>query len=205
MNAEPQSFPDEVVKRSMVVYTTTALPPHNEELRQRLQGRIQEMRRGLTGHLYRRYLTETMDRIDDERLPEDWLALSSGVLSSIISEATVGPAPLWGQPVTWFDYAEKRYDRVKARLDSLLRASAHARSEGEVPNGWMIEGDKIVVWEQRDAFGRRGFDWEDVPSTLIDEEASGGNRTVLQRTSLEEFLGRRLRPLHPWWKPWAAA
>ena len=23
--------------------------------------------------------------------------------------------------------------------------------------------------EQRDAFGRRGFDWEDVPSPLIDE------------------------------------
>ena len=56
MNAEPQSFPDEIVKRSMMIYTTTALPPHNEELRQRLQSTIQEMRHGLTGHLYRRYL-----------------------------------------------------------------------------------------------------------------------------------------------------
>ena len=204
MNAEPQSFPDEVVKRSMMIYTTTALPPHNEELRQRLQGRIQEMRRGLTGDLYRRYLTETMDRIDDERLPEDWLALSSGVLSSIISDATNGSPPHWCRVVTWFDYAEKRYDRVKARLGNLLRASAHAKSEGDVPNGWMIEGDKIIVWERRDAFGRRGFDWDDVPSTLIDEEASGGDRTVLHRASLEEFLGRRLRPLRQWWKPWAA-
>jgi hypothetical protein len=52
MNAEPQSFPDEIVKRSMMIYTTTALPPHNEELRQRLQSTIQEMRHGLTGHLY---------------------------------------------------------------------------------------------------------------------------------------------------------
>ena len=205
MNAEPQSFPDEVVKRSMMIYTTTALPPHNEELRQRLQGRIQEMRRGLTGHLYRRYLTEIMDRIDDERLPEDWLALSSGVLSSIISDAIGGPPPHWCQAVTWFDYAEKRYDRVKARLDNLLRVSAHATSEGDVPNGWMIEGDKIIVWEQRDAFGRRGFDWEDVPSTLIDEEASGGGRTVLHRASLEKFLGRRLRPLRRWWKLWKSA
>ena len=205
MNADPQSFPDEVVKRSLMIYTTTALPPHNEELRQRLQGRIQEMRRGLTGHLYRRYLAEVMDRIDDERLPEDWLALSSGVLSSIISHATGGSPPQWCQAVTWFDYAEKRYDRVKARLDNLLRVSAHVRSEGAVPNGWMIEGDKIIVWEQRDAFGRRGFDWEDVPSTLIDEEASGGGRTVLHRASLEEFLGRRLRLLHRWWKPWVPA
>jgi hypothetical protein len=202
MNAEPQSFPDEVVKRSMMIYTTTALPPHNEELRQRLQGRIQEMRRGLTGHLYRRYLSEVMDRLDDERLPEDWLALSSGVLSGIISNATSGTPPHWCEAVTWFDYAEKRYDRVKARLDNLLRVSAHAKSEGDVVNGWMIEGAKIIVWEQRDAFGRRGFEWEDVPSTLIDEEASGGSRTVLHRASLEKFLGRRLRPLRQWWKPW---
>ncbi|MCH7713320.1 MAG: NgoFVII family restriction endonuclease [Chloroflexi bacterium] len=200
MNAEPQSFPDEVVKRSMVVYTTTALPPHNEELRQRLQGRIQEMRRKLTGHLYRRYLTEIMDRLDEDRLPEDWLALSSGVLSSIISDATGESPPHWCQAVTWFEYAEKRYDRVKARLDNLLRVSAHTKRESDVPNGWMIEGDKILVWEQRDAFGRRGFDWADVPSTLIDEEASGGSRTVLHRASLEAFLGRQLRPLRRWWK-----
>ncbi|MCH9010205.1 MAG: hypothetical protein IIC21_06250 [Chloroflexi bacterium] len=202
MNAEPQSFPDEVVKRSMMIYTTTALPPHNEQLRQRLQNKIQRMRRGLTGHLYRRYLTEVMDRLDDERLPEDWLALSSGVLSDIISEASGASPQHWCRAVTWFDYAEKRYDRVKARLHNLLRESARAGSEGEIPNGWLIDGDKIAVWEQRDAFGRRGFDWEDVPSTLIDEEASGGGRTVLHRASLEEFLGRRLRSVRPWWRPW---
>ncbi len=202
MNAEPQSFPDEVVKRSMMIYTTTALPPHNEELRQRLQTKIQEMRRGLTGHLYRRYLTEIMDRLEDERLPEDWLALSSGVLSGIISEATDEPSPHWCKSVTWIDYAEKRYDRVKARLDNLLRPTSHAKGEGDIPNGWTIEGDKIIVWEQRDAFGRRGFDWEDVPSTLIDEEVSGGGRTVLRRSSVEKFLGRRFRMTRRWWKPW---
>ncbi|MBI2171550.1 MAG: phospholipase D family protein [Chloroflexi bacterium] len=203
MNAEPQSFPDEVVKRSMMIYTTTALPPHNEELRQRLQSKIQEMRRGLTGHLYRRYLSEIMDHLKDERLPEDWLALSSGVLSGIISEATDEPLPHWCKGVTWIDYAEKRYDRVKARLDNLLRPTAYAKGEGDIPNGWMIEGDKIIVWEQRDAFGRRGFDWEDVPSTLIDEEVSGGGRTVLRRSSVEKFLGRRFRTSRRWWKPWA--
>ena len=205
MNAEPQSFPDEVVKRSMMIYTTTALPPHDEQLRQRLQGRIQEMRRGLTGHLYRRYLIEVMDRLDDERLPEDWLALSSEVLSSIISDASGESPPYWCQAVTWFNYAEKRYDRVKARLTNLLRVSAHAWSESKDLNGWKLEGDKVIVWEKRDAFGRSEFDWEDVPSTLIDEEASGGGRTVLNRASVEEFLGRGLRPLRQWWKPWESA
>ena len=80
--------------------------------------------------------------------------------------------------------------------------SAFAKSEGEAPNGWTMEGEKIIVWEQRDAFGRRGFDWEDVPSTLIDDEASGGGRTVLHRASLEEFVGRGLGSSRPWWKPW---
>ena len=202
MNAEPQSFPDEVVKRSMMIYTTTALPAHEEGLRQRLQGRIQEMRRSLTGHLYRRYLVDVMDRIDEERLPDDWLALSSEVLADILTEAAAGTPPTWCQKVTWLGYAEKRYDRVKARLMGILRESAYAKSEGEVPNGWTVDGGRIIVWEPRDAFGRRGFDWEDVPSTLIDEDTSSGNRTVLNRTSLEVFLGRRLGPVRSWWRFW---
>ena len=202
MNAEPQSFPDEVVKRSLMIYTTTALPAHNEELRQKLQGRIQEMRRALTGHLYRRYLAEVMDLLKKDRLPPDWLALSSGVISAILAESITGTPPKWLQSVTWLSYAEKRYDRVKARLKNLLRKSAYANGEGETPNGWTADGDKIIVWEPRDAFGRRGFDWDDVPSTLIDEDASSGGRTVLNRKSLEEFLGTRLSPEHPWWKVW---
>ncbi len=203
MNAEPQSFPDEVVKRSMMIYTTTALPAHNEGLRQQLQGRVQEIRRSLTGHLYRRYLLEVTERIDEERLPDDWLALSSGVLSRIISQAaTEGALPEWCRKVTWLDYAEKRYDRVKARLINLLRESTRAKHEGEVPNGWTVDGKSVIVWEQRDAFGRRGFEWEDVPSTLIDEDASSGSRTVLRRASLEAFLGRRLNRARSWWKLW---
>ena len=202
MNAEPQSFPDEIVKRSMMVYTTTALPAHAEELRQRLQGRVQEIRRGLEGHLYRRYLVEVMGRLDEGRIPDDWLALSSEVLSDILTEATVGARPTWCQKVTWVDYAEKRYDRVKARLMGVLRESAYAKSEGESTNGWTVDDNRIIVWEQRDAFGRRGFDWEDVPSTLIDEDASSGNRTVLNRNSLEAFLGRHLGPTRSWWRFW---
>ena len=202
MNAEPQSFPDEIVKRSMMVYTTTALPAHAEELRQRLQGRVQEIRRGLTGHLYRRYLVEIVSRIDAERLPDDWLALSSGVLADILTEDAVGASPIWCRRVTWVGYAEKRYDRVKARLLGVLRESAFAKSEGETSSGWTVDGNRIIVWEPRDVFGRRGFDWEDVPSTLIDEDASSGSRTVLNRSSLEDFLGRRLGPARSWWRFW---
>ena len=46
--------------------------------------------------------------------------------------------------------------------------------------------------EQKDTFGRREFEWENIPSTLIDDNASVGGRTVLNRKELEEFLGRKL-------------
>ncbi len=200
MNAEPQSFPDEVVKRSLMIYTTTALPAHDESLRQRLQGRIQEMRRSLTGHLYLRYLTEVLDRLDDDRLPEDWLSLSSEVLSGILSQASDELAPEWCHSITWLDYAEKRYDRVKARLINLLRPAAYAKSEGTVTNGWTIDGNRVIVWQSRDAFGRSDFSWEDVPSTLIDQDASSAGRTVLHRPNLETFLRQRLPRPRRWWR-----
>ena len=199
MNAEPQSFPDEIVKRSLMIYTTTALPAHEEALRQRLQGRIQEMRRGLTGHLYRRFLAVIMDRLDEERLPEDWLALSSEVLSNMLAEYT-SPTPDWCRTLTWLDYADKRYDRVKARLINLLRSAAYTRVEGAAASGWTIDGPSVIVWEPRDAFGRSGFSWDDVPSTLIDQDASGPGRTVLNRGKLEEFTKTPLRPAGSWWK-----
>ena len=195
MNAEPTAFPDEIVKRSMMIYTTTALPPHKEELRQRLHSRIQSVRDGLTGHLYRRYLTETMESLKSDSLPEDWLSLSSGVLNGIVAESLEDQRlPEWCQPISWLGYAEKRYDRVKARLNDLLRPTAMLKKEGEAPNGWLLDGNRVIVTEQRDAFGRKGFDWEDVPSTLVDEDASGGGRTVLHRDSMEGFLGRSLQP-----------
>ena len=199
MNAEPQSFPDEVVKRSLMIYTTTALPAHNEGLRQLLQGRIQEIRRGLTGHLYRRFLVHAIDRLDDERLPDDWLSLSSAVLSDILSEIA-DSNPSWCRQVSWLEYAEKRYDRVKARLVNLLRPAAYTKNEGSVANGWTIDGKSVIVWESRDAFGRSGFSWEDVPSTLIDQDASGPGRTVLNRAKLEEFTGSPVRTSASRWK-----
>ena len=198
MNAEPHSFPDEVAKRSMMIYTTTALPAHNEGLRQGLQSGVQQIRRGLTGHLYRRYLTDVMVRLEEDRLPDDWLAVSSATLAEVLTEGTDGSPPAWCRQVTWLEFADKRYDRVRDRVLALLRPSAYSKREGEGPIGWTIDRDRIIVWEQRDAFGRRGFGWDDLPSTLIDETRSGGDRTVLHKGALESFLGQTLRPRRRW-------
>ena len=200
MNAEPTAFPDEIVKRCMMIYTTTALPPHNEGLRQQMDSRIRRVSRELTGSLYRLYLREVMEKLGRDPLPEDWLRLSSETLRDIIVGATneAERHSTWLQPISWLDYADKRYDRVKARLGDLLRPAAKLKNEGDSPNGWLLEGDRVFVVEQRDAFGRSGFNWDDVPSTLIDEDASGVGRTVLLRGNLEEFLGRPLVPGRRW-------
>ena len=42
--------------------------------------------------------------------------------------------------------------------------------------------------------GRRAFNWEDVPSTLIDQDASHGDTTILHKTSLQKFIGHNLYP-----------
>ena len=56
MNKEQKGVPDEIVKRSMMVYTTTALPVHKEQLRNELHIRIQNMRRKLSCDLFRQYV-----------------------------------------------------------------------------------------------------------------------------------------------------
>jgi len=85
-------------------------------------------------------------------------------------------------------------------LQNVLRPAAYARREGSRESGWTLEQDRVMVWEPL-VFGRTAFNWDDVPSTLIHTDASGGGRTVLVRSRLEEFLDTRLRPPSRW--PWS--
>ena len=188
MNADHHSFPDEVMKRSLMIFTTTALPVHDERLRQDLQAKVQDIRRCLTGHFYKCYMTEVLSRLDAQfgTLPPDWLALSSDVLHDLFAKSD--QAPVWSAPRTWIEYTEQRYDRVKASLREKLRSVAYARNENAVEEGWTLDGERVIVWETRDAFGRGEFDWDDVPSTLIDEEASSVKRKVLHASRLEQFM-----------------
>ncbi len=126
MNTEPTAFLDEIVKRALMVYTTTALPPHDEQQRLRLQDSIHNIRSQLGTGLYRRYLAVMMEQLKSDVLPDDWLYDSSRTLSEIFAEGN-GSLPPWCHPVTWLNYAEKRYDRVRNQLRDLLRSAAFAR------------------------------------------------------------------------------
>ena len=192
MNQELKAFPDQIVKRSLMIYTTTALPSYKESLRHELHLKIQEIRRGLSTHLYRQYLKGVLNRLDETPKPEDWLEFSSTVLSGLIADLLDDSPPKWCAPIRWNEYADKRHERVKAQLEHLLRRATNMKKEGDLSTGWILEGDKVIVIEQTDTFGRREFDWENVPSTLIDDNASVGGRTVLNRVELEEFLNRKL-------------
>ena len=192
MNQELKAFTDQIVKRSLMIYTTTALPSYKESLRHDLHMKIQEVRRGLSTNLYREYLKSVLARLDDTPIPDDWLEFSSSVLSGLIADLLDDSPPRWCMPIKWNDYADKRHERVKAQVDHLLRSATKMKKEGHQPTGWILEDDKVIVIEQTDTFGRREFDWENVPSTLIDDNASVGGRTVLNRPELEDFLGRNL-------------
>ena len=192
MNQELKAFNDQIVKRSLMIYTTTALPSYKESLRHDLHLKIQEVRRGLSTHFYREYLRRILVRLDESPKPDDWLEFSSTVLSELIADLLDDSPPKWCVPIRWNEYADKRHERVKTQVEHLLRPTTKMKKEGDLLTGWILEDDKVIVIEQKDTFGRREFDWENVPSTLIDDNASVGGRTVLNRTELEEFLGARL-------------
>lgn len=190
MNQELNAFADELVKRSLMIYTTTAIPSYKEELRNRLHREIQRIRRSLTDNFYKEYLTRAIEgQQARDGLLEDWLRFSSTILSEMIAEKTDGDAPAWSAPISWYEYADKRHDRVKTQLENLLSPSMRMKRAGERDEGWLVEDDKVVVIEKKDTFGRRSFEWVNVPSTLIAEDQSVGGRTVLNRQALEEFLG----------------
>ena len=192
MNQELKAFTDQIVKRGLMIYTTTALPSYKENLRHELHLKIQEVRRDLSTNLYREYLKRVFARLDEIPMPDDWLEFSSSILSELIGDLLDDSPPKWCRPIRWNDYADKRHERVKAQIDHLLRPVTRMKKEGNQPTGWILEDDKVIVVEQTDTFGRREFDWENVPSTLIDDNASVGGRTVLNRPELEEFLDRKL-------------
>ncbi len=191
MNQELKAFPDQIVKRSLMIYTTTALPSYKENLRHDLHLKIQDVRRELSTHFYREYVKRLLASLDDATRIDDWLEFSSTVLSELIVDLTEGEPPKWCAPISWNEYANKRHERIKAQLEHLLRSATRIKKEGDTPTGWLLEADKVIVIEQKDTFGRREFDWENVPSTLIDDNASVGGRTVLNRDELEEFIGTK--------------
>ena len=201
MNAEPQSFQDEVVKRCLMIYTNTSIPTHKHSLADRLHASVEEIRNRLTTDLYRQYLGAVIDRLDSTPEPRDILQMSSEVICSILDEHVGGQLPDWCQPVSWNQYADRRYERPARRLAALLAPENFRKKVAEGEQGWTLQADTVIVWEKADAFGRTSIKGE-IPDFLYDDTSSVGDTFVLWREQTEEFLGRKIgRPGMRW--PWA--
>ncbi len=193
MNADLTSYPDEIVKRCLMIHTTASLPQHHEDRRRRLHAHVVKCRKGLTTHLYRRWLCEILDKLAADPQPEDWLRLATDILAQLVSEG-VDTVPGWCRSMGWLtDYANHRHDQVRRRLHDRLRPDLYRAEDGTGEMGWtVLDDNRLSVWETADMFGRGDFSWDDVPSSLIDHDTSGRRRTILYRNEVDGFLGEPL-------------
>ena len=201
MNRQEHGFPDEIVKRALLIYTDTALPVYKHAIRQQQDDRIRAVTDQLSGHLYKRYLGTVLDALANDPLPADYLALSSGALSEALTSPdalqppdTLAPpeaqlrAQPWAAPQTWEQYAQRRYRGLQAKLRYLLRPEARIDPGSDAPQGWWLDGRRVIVRERIDQYGRGAFHWDEVPSTIVDDDARSSGHTALHQSELEQFL-----------------
>ena len=58
----------------------------------------------------------------------------------------------------------------------------------DTPQGWWLDGQRVIVRERIDQYGRGAFHWEEVPSTILDDDARSSGHTALHQSELEQFL-----------------
>ena len=190
MNRHKDGFADEIMKRAFLIYTQTALAVYNDKIREDQDQRIRKVTDQLSGHLYKRYLQIILDKLDHDPLPDDWLKLSSSTLSELLQAASAGTAPPWAAPQTRARHAERRYKSLRAKFHHLLRPAAMIDTDSPKTEGWWIDAEagRLVVRERVNQYGRSAFNWEQVPSTIIDADASSSGHTSLVMSELNRFL-----------------
>ena len=190
MNRYKDGFADEIMKRAFLIYTHTALAVYNDKIREDEDQRIRKVTDRLTGHLYQRYLQTILDKLDEDDQPEDWLHLSSSILSELLQDPVTGNAPAWAAPQTRTRHAERRYKSLRAKFHHLLRPTAQIDSDSLKHEGWWIDSDagRVVVRERVNQYGQSAFNWDQVPSTIIDADASSSGHTSLVLSELNKFL-----------------
>ena len=203
MDARAGSFPDEIAKRCLLIYSSASLPSDDESGRIAMSNQLSAIEP--TTHLYRRYLHEVLERLEAGDGDLDWLLLSSRIVSELLGGA--GHNPEWAQPLAWEAYAATRYDALREQLRSLLDTTRrHSSRPPSDTEGWYTQGGKIWVRVGTSTFGLPDFEWRDLPTYLLYEHESRAAEFVLDLRATEEFLGHKLtgpRRRFPFW-PWPA-
>jgi len=201
MNADARSFPPEIVKRSLMIYTRTALPGDDTGARRRLQRSVAGIREGLTTSLYRHYLKRVISEVEaaiesgDE--DTDVLALSSSVLCEIFEENLPSDTtmPEWCQTMTLEEYQERAFERPRLVLNGLLNVDRYSKERRPPEGCWTISGASILVTVPTLGFSRA---LSDIPDWILDDTGSSSGQIALKRQLLENFLGREVKAPRRW-------
>ena len=189
MNAKMGSFPDEIAKRCLLIYSAASLPSDDESSRIVMSNQLSSIEP--TTHLYRRYVGEALERLPSSVQETDWLLLSSQILSDLLADC--GHDAAWAQPLAWETYASTRYDALREQLRSLLDvARRHSSRPSPDTEGWYAEGGKVWVRVGTNSFGRPDFEWRDLPTYMLHEHESRAAEFVLDLPAVEGFLGQKL-------------
>ena len=193
MNARMGGFPNEVAKRCLLIYSSASLPSEDDGGRIAMSDRLSSI--DPNTHLYRRYLREVLGRLDTDA--DDWLLLSSEVLSGLLAEC--GHDAAWAKPIAWETYASTRYDALREQLGSLLDG-ARRRSMRPPPDteGWYAEGVRIWVRVGANSFGHPDFEWRDLSTYMLHEHESRAAEFVLDLQAVERFNADRVQNSRTW-------
>ena len=188
MNAKVGSFPDEIAKRCLLIYSAASLPSDDESSRIAMSNRLSAIEP--TTHLYRRYVREALERLPSNVQETDWLLLSSQILSELLAGG--GHEAVWARPLAWETYASTRYDALREQLRSLLDDTRrHSSRPPPDTEGWYAEGGKVWVRVGTNSFGRPDFEWRDLPTYMLHEHESRAAEFVLDLGAVESFLGQK--------------
>ena len=201
MNAEARSFPSEVVKRCLMIYTRTSLPGNDTIARRSLQRSVASIRERMTTALYQEYLRRIMPVVESINEAEqddiDVLELSSRILCEIFRENLPSdmPMPAWCIGMTLEEYQERAFERPRLVLNGLLNSDRYS-SDRRPPEGcWTVSGSSVIVTVPALGYTRSLVD---IPDWLLDDTGSSAGQIALRRGLLEDFLGRPIKAPRRW-------
>lgn len=196
MNAETRAFPDEIIKRCLMIYTRTSLPGNDPSSRRRLQRSVADIRGRMTTALYSEYLGRVRRQLESATPSElenlDALEFSSSELCRIFRENLPDgeKLPDWCAPMTLDEYQRRAFERPRRILESLIHQDKYTGDRVPPAGAWSISGELVIVGVEQMAHRRTR---EDIPDWILEDTASVSGQIAMKRDLLEEFLNRRVR------------
>jgi hypothetical protein len=180
MNAENHSFPTEIRKRCLMLFSKASLPDDSPAGKY-LYSSVSKIRRQLSTSFYFEYLKRVLHKLDNNSCPEDILKFSSEIIIELFQEALPNQKmPKWCTPVSIDAYRHSKYDNIKNDLLQLYDAN---------PNMWDIRRNEVILTfdQAYEAAALR----KELPDHLL-LPGNKGTTVVMERKYLEVFLEKSL-------------